>query len=56
MEEDGETREDLKMPDAEKEEELYKQIKDKLDNDGECMVTVQKAMGMEAIVGVKSVV
>ncbi|KAI8796118.1 eukaryotic translation initiation factor 5A-1 [Biomphalaria glabrata] len=50
MDDNGETREDLKMPDT----ECGKEIKDKYDNDESIMVTVMKAMGEEMPVGVKS--
>ena len=47
---DGSTREDLKLPDG----DLGKDIRNKFDNDEQIMITVQKAMGEEAVVGTKA--
>merc|ERR1712159_678058 len=48
MDDDGNTREDLKVPD-----DLVKQVKDLLDEDGDCQADVMSAMGTEKIIAVK---
>lgn len=48
MDDEGEMREDLKMPDDD--EELADKIKSNLDNDKESLVTVLKAMGQEKVI------
>lgn len=50
MDDDNETREDLKLPDN----DLGKEIKTKFENDEQFLVTVLKAMGEEAVVGIKA--
>lgn len=50
MDDNAETREDLKMP---KEDSLAAEIQKKLDSGDGCMVTVLKAMGEECVVAVK---
>ena len=50
MDDNGETREDLKLPtDA----DLATEIKTKFEKDDQLMVTVLKAMDEEAVVGTK---
>ncbi|KAH9523094.1 Eukaryotic translation initiation factor 5A-1 [Bulinus truncatus] len=50
MDDNGETREDLKLPDT----DVGKEIEEKYQKDESFMVTVMKAMGEEMAVGVKS--
>lgn len=49
MNDDNETRDDLKLPEG----DLGKEIQVKFDNDEQLMLTVLKAMGEEAVVGTK---
>ena len=51
MEDSGETREDLKLPEG----DLGKEIKTKFDNDEQFMVTVLKAMDEEAVIAIKAI-
>ncbi|XP_078373454.1 eukaryotic translation initiation factor 5A-1-like [Oculina patagonica] len=50
MDDGGETREDLKLPDN----ELGKEIKTKFESDDQFLVTVLKAMGEETVIGLKA--
>lgn len=49
MEDNGETRDDIKLPDN----DVGKEIKDKFDRDEQIMVTVLSACGEELAVGHK---
>ncbi|XP_059160422.1 eukaryotic translation initiation factor 5A-1-like [Physella acuta] len=50
MDDSGETREDLKLPDT----DVGREIEEKYEKDEPFMITVMKAMGEEMCVGVKS--
>ena len=50
MADDGDTRDDIKVPDN----ELGKEITAKFEKDEQFMVTILKAMGEESAIGVKA--
>ncbi|XP_064610474.1 eukaryotic translation initiation factor 5A-1-like [Liolophura sinensis] len=50
MDDNGETREDLKLP----EDDLGKEIKEKYENDEQILITVVESMGLEAAVATKA--
>jgi len=50
MDDSNEMRDDLKLPEG----DLGKEIQDKFDKDEQQMLTVQKAMGEEMVVGTKA--
>ena len=51
MDDSGETREDLKLPEG----DVGKEIKTKFENDEQFMVTVLKAMDEEAVIAIKAI-
>lgn len=51
MNDDGEIRQDIKLPEG----DIGAEIKKKHENDEQFMVTILKAMGQEAAVGTKNI-
>ncbi len=51
MNDDGEIRQDIKLPES----DIGAEIKKKHENDEQFMVTILKAMGQEAAVGTKNI-
>ena len=51
MNDDGEIRQDIKLPEG----DIGTEIKKKHENDEQFMVTILKAMGQEAAVGTKNI-
>lgn len=51
MEDSGDTREDIKLPEG----DIGKEIQTKFDNDDQFMVTIISAMGEEAAIATKAI-
>lgn len=53
LNEDGTTKEDLKLPEGEDDRELSEQVKSMFESGKDILVSIMSAMGMEKVVGVR---